>query len=49
MLVVRVIYLHTIATYTSHINITLGLYILSTILNEPNVVLPNILRVKLLY
>jgi hypothetical protein len=49
MLEVRVIYIHTIATYTSHINITLGLYVLSTILNETNVVLPNILLVKLLY
>jgi hypothetical protein len=43
MLVVRVIYTYTIATFNSLISITLGLYVLSTILNESNVVLPNIL------
>jgi hypothetical protein len=48
MLVVRVIYIHihTIATSTSLINIPLGLYILSTILNESNVFLPNTLLAK---
>jgi predicted AlkP superfamily pyrophosphatase or phosphodiesterase len=49
MLVVRVISIYTIATSIFLINITLGLYVLSTILNESNVVLPNILLVKLLY
>jgi hypothetical protein len=49
MLVVRVIYIYTIATSISLISITLGLYVLSTILNESNAVLPNILLVKLLY
>jgi hypothetical protein len=49
MLVVRVIYIYIIATSNSLISITLGLYVLSTILNETNVVLPNILLVKLLY
>jgi hypothetical protein len=49
MLVVRVIYTYIIATSTSLINITLGLYVLSIILNETNVVLPNLLLVKLLY
>jgi hypothetical protein len=44
MLGVRVIYI--IATSNSLNNITLGLYILSTILNEPNVVLQNTLLVK---
>jgi hypothetical protein len=39
MLVVRVIYIYIIATSNSHNNITLGLYVLSTILNETNVVL----------
>jgi hypothetical protein len=48
MLVVRVIYIHTIATSNSLKN-HLGLYVLNTILNETNVVLPNILLVKLLY
>jgi hypothetical protein len=38
-----------IATFISLINITLGLYVLSTILNETNVVLPNVLLIKLLY
>jgi hypothetical protein len=38
MLVVRVIYIYTIATSISLINITLGLYVLNTILNESNVV-----------
>jgi hypothetical protein len=46
MLVVRVIYIyiyiHTIATSTSLISITLGLYVLSSILNESNATLPNI-------
>jgi hypothetical protein len=45
MLVVRVI----IATSISLISITLGLYVLSSILNESNAALPNILLVKLLY
>jgi hypothetical protein len=49
MLVVRIIYIHTIATFISPISITLGLYVLSTILNESNTALPNILLVKLLY
>jgi hypothetical protein len=49
MLVVRVIYTYTIATSISLINITLGLYVLSSILNESNAVLPSILLVKLLY
>jgi hypothetical protein len=48
MLVVRIIYIY-IATSISLINITLGLYVLYIILNESNVVLPNILLVKLLY
>jgi hypothetical protein len=43
MLEVRVIY--TIATFNFHINITLGLYVLSIILNETNVVLQNTLLV----
>jgi hypothetical protein len=34
------------ATSNSLIIITLGLYVLSTILNEPNVVLQNTLLVK---
>jgi hypothetical protein len=49
MLVVRVIYTYIIATSSSLINITLGLYVLSIILNESNVVLPNTLLVKFLY
>jgi hypothetical protein len=49
MLVVRVIYAYIIATSISLISITLGLYVLSIILNESNVVLPNVLLVKLLY
>jgi hypothetical protein len=49
MLVVRVIYIFIIATSIFLINITLGLYVLSTILNESNAALPNILLVKLLY
>jgi hypothetical protein len=49
MLVVRVIYIYTIATSISLISITLGLYVLNTILNESNAALPNILLVKLLY
>jgi hypothetical protein len=49
MLVVRVIYIYVIATCISLISITLGLYVLSTILNESNAALPNILLVKLLY
>jgi hypothetical protein len=49
MLVVRVIYIYTIATSISLINITLGLYVLSSVLNESNAALPNILLVKLLY
>jgi hypothetical protein len=48
MLVVRVIYIG-IATSISLISITLGLYVLSIILNESNATLPNILLVKLLY
>jgi hypothetical protein len=48
MLVVRVIYI-CIATSISLISITLGLYVLNTILNESNAALPNILLVKLLY
>jgi hypothetical protein len=48
MLVVRVVYIY-IATSISLISITLGLYVLSTILNESNATLPNILLVKLLY
>jgi hypothetical protein len=48
MLVVRVIYIY-IATSNSLTSITLGLYVLSTILNESNAALPNILLVKLLY
>jgi hypothetical protein len=46
MLVVRVIYTYTIATYNSLYVITLGLYVLSTILTEPDVVLQNTLLVK---
>jgi hypothetical protein len=46
MLVVRIIYIYIIATSISHIGITLGLYVLSTILNEPNVVLQNTLLAK---
>jgi hypothetical protein len=49
MLVVRVIYIYTIATYNSLNITTLGLYVLSTILNEPNVVLQNTLLVKFLF
>jgi hypothetical protein len=49
MLVVRVTYIYTIATSISLISVTLGLYVLSTILHESNAVLPNILLVKLLY
>jgi hypothetical protein len=51
MLVVRIIYIYiyTIATSISLIIITLGLYVLSSILNESNVVLANTLLVKLLY
>jgi hypothetical protein len=49
MLVVRVIYIYTIATSNSLNNTTLGLYVLSSILNESNATLPNILWVKLLY
>jgi hypothetical protein len=49
MLIVSIIYIYTIATSISLIHITLGLYVLSSILNESNVVLPNILLVKLLY
>jgi hypothetical protein len=49
MLVVRVIYIYTIATSISLISITLGLYVLNSILNGSNVVLLNILLVKLLY
>jgi hypothetical protein len=49
MLVVRVIYTYAIATYNSLDIITLGLYVLSTILNEPNVVLQNTLLVKFLF
>jgi hypothetical protein len=48
MLEVRFIYIYT-ATSISLINITLGLYVLSTILNESNVTFSNILLVKLLY
>jgi hypothetical protein len=48
MLVVRVIYI-CIATSISLISITLGLYVLSIILNGSNATLPNILLVKLLY
>jgi hypothetical protein len=47
MLVVRVIYIYSHLYFP--LNITLGLYVLYTILNESNVVLPNILLVKLLY
>jgi hypothetical protein len=49
MLVVRVIYISIIATSISLISITLGLYVLNTILNEYNVVLSNILLIKFLY
>jgi hypothetical protein len=49
MLVVSVIYIYNIATSISLIHITLGLYVLSSILNESNIVLPNILLVKFLY
>jgi hypothetical protein len=49
MLVVRVIYIYNIATFISLINTTLGLYVLSVILNESNATLPNILLIKLLY
>jgi hypothetical protein len=38
MLGVRVVYTYATATSTSLSNITLGLYVLCTILNEPNVV-----------
>jgi hypothetical protein len=47
--VVGVIYIYIIATSISLINITLGLYVLSIILNESNAALPNILLVKFLY
>jgi hypothetical protein len=47
MLVVRIIYIYTIATSISFISITLGLYVLSLILNESNTALLNILLVKL--
>jgi hypothetical protein len=46
MLGVRVIYILW-PPVIPLINITLGLYILSTILNETNIVLPNTLLVKL--
>jgi hypothetical protein len=49
MLVVKVIYIYIIATSISLISITLGLYVLNTILNESNVVLSNILLIKFLY
>jgi hypothetical protein len=50
MLVVRVIYIYIcIATSISLISITLGLYVLSSILNKSYEALPNILLVKLLY
>jgi hypothetical protein len=49
MLVVRVIYTYIIATSISLISITIGLYVLSSILNESNATLPNTLLVKLLY
>jgi hypothetical protein len=49
MLVVRVIYIYIIATSISPISITLGFYVLSKILNETNIVLPNTLLAKLLY
>jgi hypothetical protein len=49
MLVVRVIYTYIIATSISLISITLGLYVLSIILNGFNVVLSNTLLVNLLY
>jgi hypothetical protein len=49
MLVVRVIYIYNTAISKSLISITLGLYVLSTILNESNAALPNILLVILLY
>jgi hypothetical protein len=38
-----------LATSISLINITLGLYVLNSVLNESNAALPNILLVKLLY
>jgi hypothetical protein len=41
MLVVRVIYIYIIAISISLTNITLGLYVLSTILNESNAALPK--------
>jgi hypothetical protein len=49
ILLVRVIYIYTIAISISLISITLGLYVLSIILNESNTTLPNILLVKLSY
>jgi hypothetical protein len=48
ILVVKVIYIY-IATSISLINITLGLYVLSTNLNESNVTFSNILLVIFLY
>jgi hypothetical protein len=52
MLGVRVIYTYITATSNSLLNITLGLYVLCTILNEPNVVrkylIDQILYYKLL-
>jgi hypothetical protein len=47
MLGVRVIY--TMATSNSLNNITLGLYVLSTILNETKIVLPNTFVGQILY
>jgi hypothetical protein len=49
MLVVRVIYTYTIATYNSLYIITLGLYILSTILNETNIVFAKYFVGQILY
>jgi hypothetical protein len=47
MLVVRIIYIYSHLYFP--LNITLGLYVLYTILNESNVTFSNILLVKFLY
>jgi hypothetical protein len=49
MLVVRIIYTYTIATYNSLDINTLGLYVLSTILNETNIVFAKYFVVQILY
>jgi hypothetical protein len=49
MLGVRVTYIYTTATSNSLDNITLGLYVLYIILNEPNVVRKYLLNQILYY